>query len=103
MPFWNSEFVELEKFRPGILSKAEIGNDLIMAIMQIDAEKEDGGHVHSFDQCGIVLGGQIEMVIGNDSKLLRASDCYFIPAGELHGWRTLSEKAKILDISLKQP
>jgi quercetin dioxygenase-like cupin family protein len=103
MAFWNLEDLELEKFRPGIMSKAAMGDNLIMVCMQIDAKKEDTGHTHPFDQCGIVLDGRIEMFVGQEHRLLKENACYFIPSGERHGWKTLDNPVKILDISLKQP
>jgi quercetin dioxygenase-like cupin family protein len=103
MAFWNLETLDLEKFRPGIMSKAEMGDNLIMVCMQIDAQMEDTGHTHPFDQCGIVLEGQIEMFIGQVHRLLKATECYFIPSGEHHGWKTLDNQVKIFDISVKQP
>ena len=103
MAFWNLSTLQLEEFRPGIMSKAELGNDLIMACMEIGAEKEDAGHKHTFDQCGIVLDGQIEMFIGEEIRLLNSNETYFIPSGEQHGWKTFGKPARILDISLKQP
>ncbi len=103
MAFWNLSSLQLEEFRPGIMSTAEIGNHLIMACMQIGREKEDAGHEHSFEQCGIVLEGQIEMFVGQERKLLSANECYFIPSGERHGWKTFNKPVKVLDISLKQP
>ncbi len=102
MAFWNLSRLQLEEFRPGIMSKAEIGKHLIMACMQIGREKEDTGHEHSFEQCGIVLEGQIEMFVGQERKLLSANECYFIPSGERHGWKTFDKPVKLLDISLKQ-
>ena len=47
MAFWNLDTIKLEEFRPGILSKAEIGDNLIMVCMEIDPNKEDTGHVHA--------------------------------------------------------
>ena len=102
MTFWNLSDLKLEEFRPGIMSKAEIGKELIMVCMEIDAGKEDNGHIHDFDQCGIVLEGQIEMFIGEERKRLKSNESYFIPSGVKHGWKTFSEAAKILDISLNQ-
>lgn len=103
MAFWNLETLELEEFRPGIMSKAEIGDNLIMVCMEIGAGKEDLGHKHSYDQCGIVLEGQIEMFIGENRKLLNSNESYFIRSGAQHGWKTFSKPVKVLDISLKQP
>ena len=102
MSFWNLENLKLEEFRPGIFSKAEIGEKLIMVCMEIDAHKEDLGHAHPLDQCGIVVQGQIEMFIGNEYKIMTENETYFIPAGVKHGWKTSDKSVKILDISLKQ-
>jgi quercetin dioxygenase-like cupin family protein len=103
MAFWNVNTLQLEAFRPGMMSKAEIGDNLIMVCMQIGQGEEDTGHEHPFDQCGIVLEGRIEMFVGQERRLLTANECYFIPSGERHGWKTFDKAVKILDISLKQP
>ncbi len=102
MTFWNLGTLQLEEFRPGIRSKAEFGDNLIMVCMEIEAEKEDRGHKHNFDQCGIVLGGQIEMYIGEERKLLSANEAYFVPSGVGHGWKTFDKPVRLLDISLKE-
>ena len=101
MTFWDLASIELEAFRPGIMSKAELGETLIMTCMEIGAGLEDTGHMHPFDQCGIVLEGEIEMFIGEERKRLYSNQVYFIPAGESHGWKTFEEAVRVLDISLK--
>jgi quercetin dioxygenase-like cupin family protein len=103
MGFWTLDNVQLAEFRPGIKSKVEIGNDLIMACMEIGPGQEDAGHEHDFDQCGLVLDGQMEMFIGQEQKKLGPGDAYFIPAGQRHGYKTLDQPAKVLDVSLKAP
>ena len=101
MAIWNLSTLQLEEFRPGIMSKAEIGDHLIMVCMEIGPGKEDTGHEHPFDQCGVVLAGQIEMFIGNECNTLNSNESYFIPAGERHGWKTFDKPVKLLDISAK--
>jgi quercetin dioxygenase-like cupin family protein len=101
--FWNLGVLKLEEFKPGIMSKAEIGNNLIMVCMEIGAGKEDTGHRHPFDQCGVVIDGKMEMFIGEERKLLNSNESYFIPSGERHGWKTFDRPVKVLDISMKQP
>lgn len=101
MGFWDLKSLKLEEFRPGIHSKAEFGTNLIMAFMEIASGKEDSGHDHPYDQCGIVLEGHIEMFIGDERKTLNPMESYFIPAGLRHGFKVGEAAAKILDISLK--
>ncbi len=102
MAFWDINTLQLGVFRPGIQSKAEIGDNLIMVCMQIDQGMEDSGHEHPFDQCGIVLAGSIEMFIGQERRMLNANESYFIPAGKRHGWKTFDNPVTLMDISLKQ-
>jgi len=101
MGIWNLATLQLEEFRPGIMSKAEIGESLIMVCMEIGPGKEDAGHEHPFDQCGVVLDGQIEMFIGNERNTLNSNESYFIPAGVRHGWKTFAEPVRLLDVSGK--
>lgn len=103
MGFWeNVNTLDLEDFRPGIRSRAEMGVGLVMACMEIGPGNENPGHQHPFDQCGIVTDGKIEMFIEDERCVLTAMDTYFIPAGVLHGWKTFDRPVKILDISNKQ-
>ena len=99
MSFWNLDMLNLEQFRPGILSKAEIGENLIMVCMEIEANQEDTGHKHKFDQCGLVLKGKIEMYIGEERRILKPNESYFILAGVKHGWKTFEKSVKLFDIS----
>ncbi len=102
MGFWNLKTLKLEEFRPGIFSKVESGKNLTMAVMEIAPHQEGSAHNHPFDQCGIVLEGEIEMSIDEEKKLLKAIETYFIPAGINHNWKTFALSAKMLDIVLKQ-
>lgn len=103
MAFWNLGTLSLSPFRPGIQSRAEIGDNLLMACMEIGGNMEDAGHQHPFDQCGVVIEGRIEMFAGEERRLLGANDSYFIPAGVRHGWKTFEGPVKLVDVSLKQP
>lgn len=101
MVFWRADDLNLAEFRPGIMSRAALGEGLIMVCMQIEPGKEDGGHVHAFDQCGMVIEGRLEMFVGEDRMVLGPHDCYFIPAGENHGWKTFDEPVRLLDVCPK--
>jgi quercetin dioxygenase-like cupin family protein len=103
MSFWeNVNKLNLEEFRPGIRSKAEMGDGLMMACMEIGPNNEDPGHQHPFEQCGIVTEGKIEMFIEGERRVLNSMETYFIPSGIIHGWKTFDKPVKLLDISAKQ-
>ena len=100
--FWDIRTLKLDEFRPGIRSKLESGSNLTMALMEIAPNKEGTAHDHPFDQCGIVIEGEIEMSVGEEKKLLKPMETYFIPGGIKHNWKTSVLSAKILDIVVKQ-
>ena len=102
MAFWHIDTLQLQEFRPGIMSRAEIGTNLTMVCMEVGAGQEDFGHEHAFDQCGLVLAGGIEMFIGEERKTLGRDESYFIPAGTRHGWKTFNDPVKLLDICLSK-
>ena len=102
MGFWDLKTLKLEEFRPGIRSRLESGTNLTMAFMEIAPDKEGSAHDHPFDQCGVVMEGEIEMSVGEEKKLLRPMGTYFIPAGIKHNWKTMSLAAKIFDVVAKQ-
>jgi quercetin dioxygenase-like cupin family protein len=99
MAFWDLKTLKLDEFRPGILSKVESGANLTMAFMQIAADKEGTPHDHPFDQCGVVVEGEIEMSIGEETTLVKLMEAYFIPAGITHSWKTHDRSATILDVT----
>lgn len=101
MGFWNLKTLKLGEFRPGIWSRIETGANLTMAFMEIASDREGTTHSHPFDQCGIIVEGEIEMFVGEERKLLRPMETYFIPAGLSHNWRTKTLPAKILDVVAK--
>jgi quercetin dioxygenase-like cupin family protein len=69
--------------------------------MEIAPGQEDPGHDHPFDQCGMVLEGRVEMFVGEDRQVLGPHQAYFLPAGVRHGWKTLDNPVRILDVSAK--
>jgi mannose-6-phosphate isomerase-like protein (cupin superfamily) len=39
------------------------------------------------------------MFVDQERRILNANECYFIPAGQRHGWKTFDQPVKILDVS----
>ena len=98
MGYWDLKTIKLDEFRPGIWSKVENGSNLTMAVMEIAPNKEGMAHTHPFDQCGYVVEGEIEISMGDEKRLLKPEEAYFIPAGMTHNWKTFDLSAKILDV-----
>lgn len=102
MGFWDLKTLKLDEFRPGLWSKIEAGSNLTMAMMEISPNQEGVTHGHLFDQCGVVIDGEIEISMGEENRLLKPMETYFIPAGITHNWKTGARSAKILDVVMSR-
>ena len=103
MPFFDFSLMSLQDFRPGIKSFAQVGKQLIQAVMTIESGMRDEGHAHPFDQCGLVLEGVFSLTIDGETRALGPGQGYFVPAGIPHGWSTEAGPVKIMDVSAKPP
>lgn len=98
MGFIDLDSMDKKQLREGIKSRIVTGEKLMMAFMDLDPGLHDPGHSHPHEQCGIVLEGEIELTIGDESRLLKKGDTYFIPANQPHGVKSFDKPALALDV-----
>ncbi len=55
-------------------------------------------HTHPHEQMGMVLEGSLTMVIGDESRQLRAGDVYLAPGNVEHSVTTGGTLTRVLDI-----
>jgi quercetin dioxygenase-like cupin family protein len=103
MPFFDFAQMPLQDFRPGIKSTAQIGDQLVLAVMTIESGMRDEGHAHPFDQCGLVLEGTFSLTIGEETRSLGPGQGYFVSAGIPHSWSAEAGPVKVVDVSAKPP
>ena len=83
----------------GIRLKAVSGENVMMAFFDLDAGAILPMHQHPHEQMGVVMAGELEFTIGDETKICRAGDTYLIPSNTPHGAKVpLSGSAKALDI-----
>ena len=74
---------------PGIRAWLSQGPDHQVAFFDIDTEEEIPLHHHG-EQWGIVVEGQMELTIADETRRYCAGDSYHIPAGTEHRARFLT-------------
>ena len=72
--------------------------DLAEGTQQDDALLHHPDHTHPHEQGGMLLEGELEMVIAGESRALKPGDIYIIPGNVEHLARTRASKARVLDI-----
>ena len=83
---------------PGARTRTFWGVNMLLSLVEIDANSEVPNHVHPHEQAGIVLEGEMEVGIGGEVRTLRPGDMYIVPGGVEHYARCGDKPAKALDI-----
>jgi quercetin dioxygenase-like cupin family protein len=82
---------------PGVRIRILAGSQLMLSIVDFEAEGIVPTHQHPHEQAGMILTGQVEMWIGDDRRLVGPGDVYVIPGGVQHGARAVGGPARVLD------
>jgi mannose-6-phosphate isomerase-like protein (cupin superfamily) len=80
-----SAFDELAAIRPlgiwkGILARAVHGDELTLAVVELDPQSVVAEHSHPNEQLGIVLRGSVVFRVGSESRELGPGGTWCIPA-----------------------
>ena len=55
-------------------------------------------HQHPHEQAGMLLEGEMELTIGDETRELRPGDAYVIPGGVMHSATAVGGPVIVLDI-----
>ncbi len=91
----NRETMELV---PGVRTRTFWGENMLLSMVEIDANSEVPAHTHPHEQAGVLVEGEMEMGIGGEVKVLKPGDMYVIPGNVEHYARCGNTPAKALDV-----
>ncbi|MCH8799275.1 MAG: cupin domain-containing protein [Chloroflexi bacterium] len=83
---------------PGARTRTFWGDNMLLSLVEIDANSEVPKHTHPHEQAGILIEGELEMGIGGEVKVLKPGDMYIIPGDVEHYARCGDTPALALDI-----
>jgi quercetin dioxygenase-like cupin family protein len=98
MFFYNPKDRETKQLLPGILARTFWGSNLMLAVIDLEANALLPNHSHPHEQGGIVLEGELEFTVGGEAKLLHPGDLYIIPGGMEHSVRVGPTPSRVMDI-----
>jgi quercetin dioxygenase-like cupin family protein len=98
MPFYHPEDRETKEIFPGIVIRSFWGEHLTLGVADLDAGTDLPSHSHPHEQAGIVLEGEIEFTIADETKTLKPGDIYVIPGSVEHSAKVGSAPVRVLDI-----
>lgn len=98
MPFIDlNDHPEIE-LAPGARARTPYGERVMLSRLELDEGSVVPLHQHPHEQAGMLLEGEMELTIGDETRLCRPGDMFIIPGGVLHRARTVKGPALVLDI-----
>ncbi len=96
--FCNVENREAKEIVSGVRIRTFWGKEMLLSIVDLDANAVVPAHAHRHEQAGTVISGEFELTIGGETRLIKLGDAYIVPGGVEHGGRTGDTPARILDV-----
>ena len=96
--FCDLENREAKEVIPGVRIRTFWGSEMLLAIVDLDANTVLPAHSHPQEQAGTVVSGILGLTIGGETRWLKPGDTYIIPSGVEHGGRTGDTPARVLDV-----
>lgn len=82
-------------YKPGEKAEYVWGEGILMARINVSSDVKGSGH--DYEQISMVLEGEFEVRIGDETRRLQKGDAFYVPAGVPHGVRVISTPCTILD------
>lgn len=87
-----------KKLSDGITIRTVYGEKIMMSFVYFEPNSKVPEHSHPHEQMGTVMEGKFELVIDDESKIVRSGDAYLVPSNVKHSARSLDGYAIALDI-----
>jgi quercetin dioxygenase-like cupin family protein len=82
---------------PGVNARALFGDAAMLNLVELEPGAIVPRHSHPHEQMGIVLSGEIVMIIDGSERACHAMDAMHIPSGVVHAAYAGPEGAVVLD------
>ena len=99
MPFYiNAASRDFKELASGVRTRTFWGEQMLLSLVEVDANSEMPLHTHPEEQGGIIIEGEFEIGMGGEVQVLKPGDIYIIPGGVEHYAKTNAKKVKALGI-----
>jgi len=86
------------KLAEGITAQALFGEGVMLNVVELAPESEVPKHEHPHEQLGIVLKGELRLVVSGTEHVLGKLDAYALAGGVEHSARAGKKGATVLDV-----
>ena len=98
MPFHNPETRPFKELFQGVHTRTFWGEAHLLSLVDLDANTTLPSHSHPHEQSTIVLFGELEFVLGEETQTLKAGELVVIPGGVEHFVKVGPVPTRVLDV-----
>ena len=96
--FYDTAQRDTKELAPGVQARTFWGERMLVAVVDLAPNAVVPLHSHPHEQSGIVLDGELELTVADESRLLQTGQVYMIPGGVEHRASAGPAGAKVADI-----
>jgi len=94
---WNPSDMKPRQLAPGVTAKIASGEKLMFSLVTLEPGAVVPEHSHPHEQMGMMVSGEMELIVAGEFLRLAGNDIYLIPGGVPHKVITGPEGAVALD------
>lgn len=98
MYFVDESGMSRKSIAPGVDISVVTGDKAQMSFVTLSPGSGVPMHNHPHEQLGLVMEGEFDFVIGEETRRVKKGDTYVIPGGVMHGITKVHTKTLALDI-----
>jgi quercetin dioxygenase-like cupin family protein len=76
--------MKTRKLAPGVTAKIASGEKLMFSLVTLEPGAVVPEHSHPHEQMGMMVSGEMELIVAGDSLRLAGNEIYLIPGGVPH-------------------
>lgn len=84
MPFFDLDARKGTEAMPGIILRTFWGDKMLLSHVSLGPNAVVPRHSHPHEQGGVVLEGEMELTIGDETRLVKVGEMYIAPGGVEH-------------------
>ncbi len=83
---------------PGFLVRAISGKNAMLCDVTLQPHSESPLHSHPSEEVAIIIEGEFDMKMGDESQLLKQGDVFLTPPGVIHGGVTHEHRTVMISV-----
>jgi quercetin dioxygenase-like cupin family protein len=98
MPFIDINDFPAQEVTPGCRLRTPYGENMMLSYLEMDEGAEIPLHHHPHEQGGMLIKGNMQLTIGDETRICHAGDMFLIPSNVPHRAVAVDGPAVVMDV-----